>query len=52
MFWAGASDAGGVFTYGTGFTDAFTGVQSAIDQILKGAKPADMPLELIARRDL
>src|SRR5262245_56594095 len=38
MFWGGASDAGGVFTYGTSFTDTFAGVPSAIDKILKGAK--------------
>jgi putative ABC transport system substrate-binding protein len=51
MFWGGASDAGGVFTYGTSFTDTFAGVPTAIDKILKGAKPADMPFELITRRE-
>ena len=51
MFWGGASDAGGVFTYGTSFTDTFAGVPSAIDRILKGGKPADMPFELITRRE-
>jgi putative ABC transport system substrate-binding protein len=51
MFWGGASDAGGVFTYGTSFTDTFAGVPIAIDKILKGAKPADMPFELITRRE-
>jgi putative ABC transport system substrate-binding protein len=52
MFWGGASDAGGVFTYGTSFTDTFAGVPTAIDKILKGAKPAEMPFELITRREL
>jgi putative tryptophan/tyrosine transport system substrate-binding protein len=51
MFWGGASDAGGVFTYGTSFTDTFAGVPAAIDKILKGAKPADMPFQLITRRE-
>lgn len=51
MFWGGASDAGGVFTYGTSFTDTFAGVPTAIDKILKGAKPADMPFELITSRE-
>jgi putative ABC transport system substrate-binding protein len=50
MFWGGASDAGGVFTYGTSFTDTFAGVPAAIDKILKGARPADMPFELVTRR--
>jgi putative ABC transport system substrate-binding protein len=51
MFWGGASDAGGIFTYGTSFTDTFAGVPAAIDKILKGTKPADMPFELITRRE-
>jgi putative ABC transport system substrate-binding protein len=51
MFWGGASDAGGVFTYGTSFTDTFAGVPAAIDKILKGAKPADMPFTLVTRRE-
>jgi putative tryptophan/tyrosine transport system substrate-binding protein len=51
MFWGGASDAGGVFTYGTSFTDTFAGVPSAIDKILKGAKPADMSFQVITRRE-
>ena len=51
MFWGGAADAGGVFTYGTSFTDTFAGVPAAIDKILKGAKPAEVPFELITRRE-
>jgi putative tryptophan/tyrosine transport system substrate-binding protein len=51
MFWGGASDAGGVLTYGTSFTDTFAGVPAAIDKILKGTKPADMPFEIITRRE-
>jgi putative ABC transport system substrate-binding protein len=51
MFWGGASDAGGVFSYGTSFTDTFAGVPAAIDKILKGAKPADMRFQVITRRE-
>lgn len=51
MFWGGASDSGGLVAYGTSFTDTFPGVPAAIDKILKGAKPADMPFELITRRE-
>ena len=52
IFWGGASDAGGVFSYGTSFTDTFVGVPNVIDKILKGAKPADIPFEQITRREL
>lgn len=52
IFWGGASDAGGVFSYGTSFTDTFVGVPNLIDKILKGAKPADIPFEQITRREL
>jgi putative ABC transport system substrate-binding protein len=51
IFWGGASDAGGVITYGTSFTDTFAGVPSAVDKILKGAKPAVIPFERITRRE-
>jgi putative tryptophan/tyrosine transport system substrate-binding protein len=51
MFWGGASDSGGLMAYGTSFIDTFAGVPNAIDKILKGAKPADMPFELITRRE-
>lgn len=51
MFWGGASDSGGVFSYGTSFTDTFAGVPAEIDKILKGARPADMPFQLITRRE-
>jgi putative ABC transport system substrate-binding protein len=51
MFWNGASDAGGVFTYGTSFTDTLAGVPSVIDKILKGGKPAEIPFVLITRRE-
>jgi putative ABC transport system substrate-binding protein len=51
MFWGGASDSGGLFAYGTSFIDTFAGVPNAIDKILKGGKPAEIPFELITRRE-
>lgn len=51
MFWGGASDSGGLMAYGTSFIDTFAGVPTAIGKILKGAKPADMPFEIITRRE-
>ena len=50
MFWGDAADSGGVFCYGTSFTDTFSGVPKLVDKILKGARPADIPFEQITRR--
>jgi putative ABC transport system substrate-binding protein len=51
MLWGGASASGALVTYGTSFIDTFAGVPNAIDKILRGAKPADMPFEVITRRE-
>lgn len=51
MFSAGSSDAGGVASYGTNVADTWPRVPSFIDQILKGAKPGDLPVEIITRRE-
>ncbi|MGH7381284.1 MAG: ABC transporter substrate-binding protein [Candidatus Methylomirabilales bacterium] len=51
MFYGGASDAGGLMTYGTSLTDTFPGMPIFVDRVLKGAKPADMPFEVISRRE-
>jgi putative ABC transport system substrate-binding protein len=38
-------EAGGLIAYGVGVADLFRGLAGYIDRILKGAKPADMPVE-------
>ena len=40
-----AVEAGGLMSYGPNLTDAFVGAASFVDKILKGAKPADLPVQ-------
>ena len=38
-------DAGGLMSYGMSFVHLYRGFATFVDKILKGAKPADLPVE-------
>ncbi|MFA9441786.1 ABC transporter substrate-binding protein [Uliginosibacterium sp. sgz301328] len=51
MFPGGMRDAAGVLTYGTNVADTWRLLPPYVDRILKGAKPGDLPVSTLSRRE-
>jgi putative ABC transport system substrate-binding protein len=45
-------EAGGLMSYGPSFTDQFRRAGDFVDKILRGTKPADLPVEQPVKFDL
>jgi len=43
--WREFAEAGGLLSYGTNIADIYRHVATYVDKILKGANPADLPVE-------
>lgn len=52
MFPGGQSDAGGVITYGTNVANTWRQIPAIADKIFKGTKPGDIPVTVVAKREL
>jgi putative ABC transport system substrate-binding protein len=46
------ADAGGLLSYGTSFVEATKHSAAVVDKILRGAKPADIPVGRVSRHEL
>ena len=44
--WSTYADSGFLMTYGPNLRDSYAHLATYVDKILKGAKPADLPVEL------
>jgi len=52
IFPGGQSGTGGLIAYGSSVTDTWPRMPILVDRILKGAKPAELPVETSPRREL
>ena len=48
----GGWDNQGLITYGTSINDAVPRIPTYVDKILKGAKPGELAIEVVARPEL
>jgi putative ABC transport system substrate-binding protein len=46
------ADAGGLISFGTGFSEATRRTATFVDKILKGAKPSELPIETVRKHEL
>ena len=52
LFARASVDAGGLIGYGTSLAEASQRMAMSVDKILKGAKPRDLPVEVVVRHEL
>ncbi len=52
MVWGGEGASGAVMSYGTSLVATYPRLPEYVDRILKGAKPADTPIEVVAKHQL